>query len=211
VVVAQNGREILPAAYSSDLGFIWKPINRMMVNVAIWNLFLEQEFVYVGDEGIVEPSGRSNRQGTDLSLRYQPLEWLYLDFDANYTYARAIDEETGNDLIPLAPDFTMVAGATVKHESGLYGNINVRYLKDRPANEDNSIVAAGYTVVDFSTGYRWKNLDLGIQIQNLLDTEWNETQFATESRLRNETEPVEEIHFTPGTPFFLRGSLSYYF
>ena len=211
VVVAQNGREILPAAYSSDLGFIWKPVDRMIVNMAVWNLFLEQEFVYVGDEGIVEPSGRSNRRGTDLSLRYQPLDWLYLDFDANYTYARSIDEEAGNDRIPLAPDFTMVGGVTVKHASGWYGTVNVRYLKDRPANEDNSIVATGYTVVDFNTGFRWKDLDLGIQIQNLLNTEWNETQFATESRLRNETDPVEEIHFTPGTPFFLKGNISYFF
>jgi hypothetical protein len=27
------------------------------------------------------------------------------------------------------------------------------------------------------------------------------TQFATESRFQNEPESVEEIHFTPGTPF----------
>ncbi len=45
-------------------------------------------------------------------------------------------------------------------------------------------------------------------VENLFDTEWNETQFATESRLFNETSPVEEIHFTPGTPFYLRGKIS---
>ncbi|MDA0713870.1 MAG: NAD(P)H-binding protein [Bacteroidetes bacterium] len=44
-----------------------------------------------------------------------------------------------------------------------------------------------------------------------LDGMTEETQFATESRLRNETDPVEEIHFTPGTPFFLKGNISYYF
>ena len=48
----------------------------------------------------------------------------------------------------------------------------------------------------------------GIIIENLLDTEWNETQFATESRLFNEAEPVEEIHFTPGTPFFARAKVT---
>jgi hypothetical protein len=45
-------------------------------------------------------------------------------------------------------------------------------------------------------------------VENLFDTEWNETQFATESRLLNEPPPVEEIHFTPGTPFYIRGKLS---
>jgi hypothetical protein len=45
----------------------------------------------------------------------------------------------------------------------------------------------------------------------LLDTEWNETQFATESRLRTEAAPVEEIHFTPGTPLFVKGKVTYMF
>ncbi|HMR89025.1 MAG TPA: hypothetical protein PKD51_12765 [Saprospiraceae bacterium] len=42
-----------------------------------------------------------------------------------------------------------------------------------------------------------------------INTEWNETQFATESRLKNEVEPVVEIQFTPGTPLFVKGKLSY--
>lgn len=211
VVIAQNGKEILPAAYSADLGFIWKPYSKMLINVAYWNLFLEQEFVYVGDEGIVEPSGKTNRQGVDLSLRYQPLDWLFWDFDANYTHARAIDEPKGNNYIPLAPDFTLVSGLNFMHPSGFYGGFNVKYLKNRPANEDNSIVAEGYTVFDFNSGYQWRNIDFGIQIQNLFNAEWNETQFATESRLENEIYPVEEIHFIPGTPFFIKGMISYKF
>lgn len=211
VVTAQTGRSILPAAYGVDAGTIWKPSPKVLINMAYWYLFLEQEFVYVGDAGVVEPSGRTSRQGLDLSVRYQPLDWLFWNFDANYTLARAIDEEAGEDFIPLAPDFTLVSGLNVRHQSGLYGGLNVRYLKDRPANEDNSIVAEGYTVVDLNVGYEWRKLDFSIQIQNLLDTEWNETQFATESRLLNELEPVEEIHFTPGTPFFIKGVVAYSF
>ncbi len=46
---------------------------------------------------------------------------------------------------------------------------------------------------------------LSVIVENLFDIEWNETQFATESRLFDEPQPVEEIHFTPGTPFFIRG------
>jgi hypothetical protein len=40
-----------------------------------------------------------------------------------------------------------------------------------------------------------------------LNTKWNETQFATESRLKEEPNSVEEIHFTPGTPFFMKALL----
>lgn len=179
--------------------------------MAYWYLYLEQEFVYVGDAAIVEPRGKSRRQGIDVSYRYQPLQWLFWNLDVNYSHARAIDEPEGQDYIPLAPDFTLVSGLNFLFKSGLYGSVNVRHLANRPANEDNSIVAKGYTVSDLNAGYNWEKISLGIQIQNLFDTEWNETQFATESRLQYETEPVEEIHFTPGTPFFLKAMIQYNF
>ena len=211
VILSNAAKETLPAAYGYDVGLVWKPVPKLLLNAAYWYLFLEQEFVYVGDAGIVEPSGKTRRQGLDLSIRYQPLKWLFWNFDTNYTHARAIDEEAGQDYIPLAPDFILKSGLNALHESGIYGGANVRHIKDRPANEDNSIVAKGYTVVDLNMGYKWKNIDFGFQIQNLFDTEWNETQFATESKLQNETSAIEEIHFTPGTPFFIKGVIEYRF
>jgi len=211
VVVAENGKKILPGAYGFDIGYIWKPTPKMLINMAYWYLYLEQEFVYVGDAGIVEPSGKTRRKGVDLSFRYQPLQWLFLNLDANYTYARSIEEPKDEDYIPLAPDFTLVSGLNFLFKSGIYGSINIRHLANRPANEDNSIVAKGYTVTDLNAGYKWKRMSIGVQIQNLFNTEWNETQFATESRLQNETESVEEIHFTPGTPFFIKGMIQYNF
>jgi len=207
VVVARGGNQVLPGAFGADLGSVWKPSPDLVINTALWYLFLEQEFVYVGDEAIVEPSGRTRRMGVDLGVRYQPLSWLFINADANYTYARSIDDPEGADLIPLAPDFTATGGLNIKHPSGLSGGLRFRYLDDRPANEDNSIVAEGYFVTDMNLNYSFDNVTLGFEIQNLFDTEWNETQFATESRLRNEAQPVEEIHFTPGTPFFVKGRI----
>ena len=204
-VVARNGRQILPAAYGTDLGLIWKPRPRLLVNGALWYLDLEQEFVYVGDAGIVEPSGRSRRLGVDLGLRYQLTDWLFLDGDVNYAYARSIDEPEGADRIPLAPNFTTTGGLSVLHPNGWYGGLRYRYVADRPANEDNSIVAEGYFVTDANVGYAWRTFDIGLRVENLFDVARTETQFATESRLRDEAQPVEEIHFTPGTPFFARG------
>jgi len=52
-------------------------------------LFLQQEFVYVGDAGIVEPSGKTQRYGADFGLQYQFNDWLFFNTDINYTYARS--------------------------------------------------------------------------------------------------------------------------
>lgn len=43
-----------------------------------------------------------------------------------------------------------------------------------------------------------------LAIENLLNAEWNEAQFDTESRLRGEPSAVSELHFTPGSPRTLR-------
>jgi hypothetical protein len=208
VVVANGGEDILPAAYGADLGGIYKLTDNLIFNTALWALFLEQEFVYVGDAGIVEPSGKTRRLGVDFGLRYEALDWLYFYGDANYTYARSTEEPKGEDYIPLAPDFTSTGGIAVENLANFSGGLNYRYIKDRPANEDNSIIAEGYMVTDFNINYTFRNFVFGIAVENLFDTDWNETQFATESRLFDEPESVEEIHFTPGTPFFLRGKVT---
>ncbi|WP_420316113.1 TonB-dependent receptor [Ekhidna sp.] len=202
---------ILPAAYGFDVGSIWKPVENLLINTAIWYLYLEQEFVYVGDAGIVEPSGRSKRKGLDLGFRYQPIKAIVFDTDITYTSARQADNLENANLIPLAPNFTLTSGVSFNDDKGLFGGIHLRWLGDRPANEDGSITAEGYKITDLNLGYVWDKLELNLQAQNVFNVEWKETQFATESRLSNESEPIEEIHFTPGTPRFIKASLSFSF
>lgn len=211
VAVAQKGLQILPAAYGSDLGTILKPAKNLLVNAALWYLWLDQEFVYVGDEGVVEPSGKSRRYGTDLSLRYQPVNWLYADVDLNYSHGRSVEEPKGQNYLPLAPVFTSIGGLTVKTNRGINASLRYRYMSNRPANEDNSIVAKGYFVTDAFVNYLKKKYEIGLAVQNLFNVKWKETQFDTESRLYNEPAPVSEIHFTPGTPFFAKLSLTVLF
>ncbi|WP_138991406.1 TonB-dependent receptor [Larkinella sp. C7] len=210
VVVPQNGREILPPAYGSDLGVIFKPFPRLLINAAGWYLWMQQEFVYVGDEGVVEPSGKSRRHGVDLSVRYQLTHHLYADLDLNTAKPRAIGAEAGQRYLPLAPTFTSTGGLTLQNAGRWSGSWRYRYLGNRPANEDNSIVAQSYFVTDLQVNYTRPRYQVGLSVQNLLNTRWKETQFATESRLRGETAPVNEIHFTPGTPFFARLSWTFF-
>jgi outer membrane cobalamin receptor len=211
VVVAQQGEEILPRAYGLDLGANFKVGNKFLVNTALWTLDLDQEFVYVGDEGVVEPSGKTQRKGIDVSLRYQALPWLYLDSDVNVTDPKAKGAPEGEDHIPLAPTFTSIGGITCQMKNGFNTSIRYRYLGDRPANEDNSVVAEGYMILDAVVKYSRRSFELSLSAENLFDVDWNEAQFDTESRLQNETDPVSEIHFTPGTPFFIKAGVSFFF
>jgi len=211
VVVRQEGLKTLPRAVGVDVGVLWKPFRKLVVSLSLWRLALDQEFVYVGDEGIVEPSGRTLRKGIEFSGRLKLLKWLFADLDFNYTHAKSIEEEQGQDYIPLAPKLSSIGGLSVMSNKHWNGSLRYRYLGNRSANEDNSVVANGYFLVDLLTNYRINKFELGLTVENLLNTLWKEAQFETESRLQNEKVSVSEIHFTPGTPFNLKAHVSYHF
>ncbi len=211
VVVAQGGNQILPRAYGGDVGTELKLGKKVVLQSAVWILDLEQEFVYVGDAGIVEPSGYTRRVGIDASVRAQLLPWLYADADVNNTKPRSLDAEDGEDYIPLAPTFTTIGGLSYRFKNGINGSLRYRYLGDRAANEDNSVIAQGYFLMDAQLNYTTKTFEIGIGVQNILNEEWREAQFDTESRLAGELAPVSEIHFTPGAPRFVKAHFSYFF
>lgn len=211
VVVAREGHEVLPRAYGVDAGANFKLADNLLLNTTVWILDMDQEFVYVGDEGVVEPSGETRRKGFDLSMRYQVLPWLYFDADVNLTDPRAKGAPEGQHYIPLAPRFTTIGGVSCRLDNGINGSLRYRYLKDRPANELNTVVADGYFLMDAVLKYTRKSFEFSLSAENLLNARWREAQFDTESRLQHETEPVSEIHFTPGTPFFLKAGLSIFF
>jgi outer membrane receptor protein involved in Fe transport len=201
----------LPRALGGELGARARLWERLNLGAAAWWLDLDREYVYVGDEGTTELSGRTRRLGLDLEARLQLRPWLWADADANLSRGQARDEPAGADEIPLAPTLTSTGGLTARHPGGCEGSLRYRRVGERPANEDNSVRALGYTVVDLAAGYRLGAHRLDLYLENLLDAEWNEAQFATESHLRNEAEPVEELHFTPGNPRTLRLELSRFF
>lgn len=211
VVSANNGNEILPAAYGADIGFTLKPTKKLFLNIAAWYLYLEQEFVYVGDEGVIEPSGKTRRLGIDFIARYQFTKNLFANANINFTKPRAIDESKGYNYIPLAPTATSTGGIFYKAKQGFNGSLNYRYIKSRPANEDNSITAKGYFLLDASVNYIKQKYEIGLAVENMMNVKWNEAQFATESQLRGETAPVTELNYTPGNPIFFRLKFSYSF
>ncbi|MEM6830072.1 MAG: TonB-dependent receptor, partial [Bacteroidota bacterium] len=83
VVLSSTNGNTLPAAVGFDLGTIYRPFDRLIIDVAYWQLYLQQEFVYVGDAGIVEPSGKTQRTGVDVGVNYQLTERLFAFVNIN--------------------------------------------------------------------------------------------------------------------------------
>jgi hypothetical protein len=165
----------------------------------------------VGDDGNIEPSGRTKREGIDLIARYQLNNHLFANLNLNFTNPKSLDAPKGQNDIPLAPTASSTGGLFYKVKYGWNGSLSYRYIQNRPANDNNTIVAKGYFIADAAIQYTQPRYEIGIAFENLLNTKWNEAQFATESRLLNEPAGITELNFTPGTPFFARVKLAVFF
>jgi hypothetical protein len=210
VVITENGNQTLPAAYSTDLGAIYKPAPNLLVHGAVWHLYLQKEYVYAGDGGTVEFSGRTRRFGIDVSIRYQLTPYLFLDADVDCVHGRSLEEQKGLNYIPLAPVWSSAAGLTGSFQAW-NASLRYRYLSKRPANADYSLTCDPYFVNDLVIRRRGTRFEYGVIIYNLFNVKWKETEFETITRFKNEEAGVNGISFTPGTPFAAKVSFSYFF
>ena len=216
VVIANQGFEVLPAAYGADLGANWKPLPNLFVNLAAWYLYLQQEFTFGQDlidqpGGPVSPTGRTERIGIDFSARYQFTKWLFANLNINPDKPRYIDSAKGHNFVELAPTLTSTASLDFRLKNGLNGGISYRYLHNRAANTDYTLTARGYFITDLAVNYTRKRYEVGIAIENLFNQQWDESQFEYISQLRNESKPVDQVSYTPGVPFFAKLKLSVFF
>ncbi|WP_343672860.1 TonB-dependent receptor [Chitinophaga sp.] len=210
VVVTEKNGPTLPAAYGADLGTVLKPTGNLVISGALWYSYLQKEYVYAGDGGSVEFSGRTRRIGGDLSVRYQPISPLYVDVDVNYARGRSLDDPKGENYIPLAPVWSSTGGVAYSFKNGFNGSLRYRWLGNRPANEDYSLIAKGYFVNDMVINYTKKKFEVGITVNNLFNVQWKETQFETTTRLKGQ-EAVNSIAFTAGSKFAAIAHVSYFF
>ena len=216
----QPGGSGLARSTGAEIGARTRLYNRVELAASLWWLDLGSELVFVGDEGTTEQRGPTRRWGVDVEVRAEILPWLLLDYDL--TYADPRFRVTG-EAIPLAPTLLMNGGLTAYPVENLSAALRMRFLDDRAANEDRSVIARGYTLIDLLLRYRWRNIELSFDVLNLADTDWRETQFATESCLRRELgrdsrcprggggPGILDTNFVSGYGINVRGGLTVFF
>lgn len=105
----------------------------------------------------------------------------------------------------------MGQGGITLLDGGRFISIRGRGIGDRPANDDGSLTAEGYLLFDVVTGMKVGKLDLNLTVNNVLDSDWREAQFAGESRVSPGAELVEQMHYTPGIPLTATVAAAYTF
>lgn len=181
----------------------------LIIQPTLWASYLENEFVWNGDTYGVENVGKTRRLGVDFAIRYQPAQWLYLDVEANFANPRTVDSPKGHNYLELAPIFSSTGGVAVILPFGLNASLRYRYMARRPANEDYSIATFPYFVNDLVLAYNRSHWGTQLTIQNLFNVKYNEAMFATETKLKGESESQTDLTITPSSPIYIKLALYY--
>jgi outer membrane receptor protein involved in Fe transport len=201
-------REVDPArlitpALGYEVGTRFSPLDELSFEAAAFLLDLDSEIVWSGDAGTTEPSGETRRYGLELGGRYRLGQWLFADADLTLVHAEYRENPGNANAVALAPTRTFTAGIAARPSFGdwtPFGAVRVKSIADRPATEDRSLTAEGFTTLDMNAGARFRNIEAGVEVQNVFDARYREVNFANESRLAYEPSPVTGVHYTAGWP-----------
>jgi hypothetical protein len=211
IVVQDPTNHLLPVAFSEEVGASLRIGNRAVFTAQLWMLSLSSERTYDPDVALESDEGATNRKGIDFSTTVQIAPWLSFDGDVNVARGRRTNgffgsRTTTDYYLPLAPTITSQAGFTARLKNGFKARLEYRYFGARPANEDYSVTAHPYFIMNATIAYEARKYQIGLTIKNVLNTQWYEAQFETVTRIRTrsgalETVPGDDDCYTSGTPF----------
>ncbi|MCI4431704.1 MAG: TonB-dependent receptor [Burkholderiales bacterium] len=198
----------------AELGLRTEVLPGLQSSLALWQLKLDSEIVFVGDAGSTEASGASQRHGIEWNNHYIAAPGLLLDADIAVSRARFTEDQgdvpnTGRS-IPGSVDTVVSLGATLTEIGPWFGQFQLRYFGPRPLIEDNSQSSKATTLAYLRVGYKIdRDLRLALDVFNLFDRKASDIDYYYASRLPGEPpQGVNDIHFHPVEPRSLRLTLT---
>jgi outer membrane receptor protein involved in Fe transport len=192
-------------ANGAEFGVRTVAIRGLQTTVTGWYLGFDSELIYVGDSGSTEEGPASRRTGIEITNYIYPHKWVNLDLDLSFSRARFVDVPPGEDFVPGALNRVLSAGVAVNPPAGVrngpFGGLRLRHFGPRPLLEDNSVKSRATSIVNGEVGYQFsEKVRLTLEGFNIFDAEVSDIDYFFESRLRDEPEPVEDIHFHAAIP-----------
>lgn len=192
-----------------ELGLRTVAIPKMETTLALYRLDFDSELTYIGDAGNTEAGDPSRRYGIEVSNSYKANKWLSVDFDAAYARARSRGGNPAGDRIPGAVEGVAQLGLTVDRAGPWSGALRLRYFGPRPLIEDDSVRSHASLTLNGRVAYRiGKDMHIELEGFNLTNRRDSAIDYYYASRLPNEAEPVDDIHFHPIEPRSFRLSFT---
>jgi iron complex outermembrane receptor protein len=200
--------------------------DRLVLSAAVFGTFMSDDLSFEAESGRLERSGPTTRVGSVLAATAKPWKWLLGTASATFVKTTLDDPPQGDpgeppalrkgDPVPFVPNVIMrasvgVQGALTKVGSAsLTGRFGVAasFLGPRPLPYGQT--AKGFGLLDVSGGVRLRELELGLDVINLLDKRYADTELVFPSRWNTAslTSSAPARHFVPGAPRTILASLT---
>lgn len=218
---AANTVPLMSESTGYELGMRSLLARDVQVSLVLFRLDLDSELVFVGDESTTEPRDATRRQGVELSVFYQPVDWFVLDVDYAASNTRFKNQQFDGATalgknVPDSVENVFAMGASVELDNGVYGGVRLRYFGPRKLTEGGDIESDASQILNANLGYRFDNgVSLGLEVINVLDDSDDDITYYYASRTASERtagiDPIDDFHSHPMEPRTLRASLSFEF
>lgn len=202
----------LVRSYGYELGVrgFWN--EQLNTSIALWNLELDSELLFVGDAGNTEPAGASKRKGLEVTAYYRLTKDWALDLEYAYTDAEFVNTSEGR-FVPGAVKEVIQAGINANFTNGWFGSARLRYFGERPLDESGSVFSDSTSLVNLRIGYRFNNWSITTDVLNAFDSNDHDIDYFYASRLPNEPSgtEVDDLHYHVLEPRTIRVSATYNF
>lgn len=196
----------------SELGLRYQPGRDWSLAAAAWQLDLDSELLFVGDAGGTEASGASRRHGFELGLYWSGGRQWSGDLELGWTDSRFREADPAGREIPGALPFVASLALRWEGPARWYAQARLRHFDGYPLIEDGRVQAASSQLAHLRIGKRWQQVELGLEVLNLFDSDDFDIEYLYASRLPGEAiEGVVDRHAHPFEPRSLRLSLEYRF
>ncbi|CAN5691539.1 hypothetical protein BH11MYX2_BH11MYX2_31330 [soil metagenome] len=192
---------------AAETGARFHPSEQLAGAISLWWSRVDTHLAWVPAESRGETIPVAYRRGAEARVVFTPAPWLA--FDASLVIARGYSDPADGPStpVPLMARTSGNGGVSVSR-GAFFGGVRVRTLGVRQTT-DSTRPANGWTLVDVVAGTRWRDFDLTLTAQNLLDSRWYEAQIASDVRASRTVDVTDDLLISVGQPLTVSLTLGY--
>lgn len=169
---------LIVKARGSEIGVRTAPLPGWSSSLSLWQMALASELVFIGDEGVTEPKGASQRRGVEWSNYLTAIPGVILDADIAWSQARFNEPVNGGRHVPNAIPLTASLGLTLDDGGPWFGGVRLRYLGSYDLEETGREQSQAFWMTNLKLGYRFnKQWQATLDVLNLFDKQANDIEY----------------------------------